>query len=150
MKINNVYILYILFSLGIFVSSYSYKIGIGSFSNPGPGLFPFLLGILLFLLSLYKIRKEMRNKIRWETGHNPLIFKKSVALISILFFYGLFIQTLGYILTTFITLSLLFRTIGYKNWLRILIYAICIDLIVYYIFTYLGVRFPQGFFKRWF
>ncbi len=147
MKVNNVYILLIFFALGIFVSSYSYKIGIGSLSNPGPGLFPFLLGILLFLLSLYKMKKEIRNRTGWDIGHNPLIFRKSVALISILFFYGLFLQTLGYTLTTFITLSLLFRTAGYRQWLRILIYAICIVFIINFIFTYLGVRFPQDFWK---
>lgn len=146
--VNNVYVLLILFALGIFVSSYSYRIGIGSLSNPGPGLFPFLLGFLLFSLSSYKIKKEIRN-IATETEHNPLIFKGFIALVSILLFYSLFLQTLGYILTTFITLSLLFRTAGYKHWVRILIYAICIVFIIYFIFTYLGVRFPQGFLKRW-
>jgi putative tricarboxylic transport membrane protein len=146
MKVNNVYTLLILFALGIFVSSYSYKIGIGSLSNPGPGLFPFLLGILLFLLSLYKMNKEIRNRTGWETGHNALIFRKLIALISILLFYGLFLQTLGYTLTTFITLSLLFKTAGYKYWRRIIIYAICIVFIIRFIFTSLGVRFPQGIF----
>ncbi len=146
--VNNVYVLLILFALGIFVSSYSYKICIGSLSNPGPGLFPFLLGILLFSLSLYKMKKEIRNKTT-ESGHHPLRFKGLMALVSILLFYSLFLQTLGYIVSTFITLSLLFRTAGYKHWFRILIYAICIVFIVYFIFTYLGVRFPQGFLKRW-
>lgn len=142
--------LFIFFSLGIFVFSYSYKIGVGSLSNPGPGFFPFLLGILLFLLSLYKLKGEIRKKVKRETRLNPLFFKKIVALNSLLLFYALFLYALGYILTTFITLSLIFRIAGYKQWVKILIYGISVAFISYFIFTYLGVRFPEGILSRWF
>jgi hypothetical protein len=149
MKAHNLYVPIVLVLLGIFVLSYSYRIGIGSIDNPGSGLFPFLLGLLLFLLSLYKIKLETRKKIGEKIGHPPLFFKKLVALISSLFFYALFLHTLGYLLTTLITLSFIFRIAGYKRWSKIVIYAMGIVLISYFIFTYLGVRFPQGPLSRW-
>ncbi|MEO0277981.1 MAG: hypothetical protein ABIM21_01670, partial [candidate division WOR-3 bacterium] len=59
-------VILILFWLGIFVASYSYKIGLGKFSSPGPGLFPFLLGCILFVLSLYRGIKVLKRAPKEE------------------------------------------------------------------------------------
>jgi hypothetical protein len=143
----NTFLIVILVSLGISISIYSYKIGIGSINNPGPGLFPFLLGSLLFLLSLYKINIFFKKKRLDETTHVRLFFKKLFALLFLLFFYAIFIDLIGYIFTTFITFSFIFRIAGYKNWFKIITYTICIMFISYLGFTYLGVRLPQGLLK---
>lgn len=140
----HLYITTILFFIGIFIIFYSYKIGIGSINHPGSGLFPFLIGSALFLLSLYKFIVEIKRKIRQEVEQTPIILKKIIALIFSLLFYALFLQLLGYLITTSITIGTILLIAGYKSWFKILIYTFSILFISYLIFTTLGVRLPKG------
>ncbi len=142
----NLYVAVILIFIGIFVISYSYRIGIGSINHPGSGLFPFLIGSALFLLSLYKFNMEIKRKtkMKQEVEQSPIIFKKIIALTSSLLFYAFFLQLLGYLITTFITISFILRIAGYKSWFRILLYTVIIVFTSYFLFTTLGVRFPKG------
>lgn len=140
----HLYITIILIFIGIFIIVYSYKIDIGSINHPGPGLFPFLIGSILFILSLYKIKEIIKTKIKREVNQTPIIFKKIIALISSLLFYAIFLQLLGYLITTLITIGLILRIAGYKSWFRIFLYTFSIVFISYFIFTTLGVRFPKG------
>ncbi len=49
------HIIVILFWMGLilFVTALSYKLGLGRFHSPGPGLLPFIVGILLLIISSY-------------------------------------------------------------------------------------------------
>ena len=61
-----------------------------------------------------------------------------------LFAYAILIEPLGFILTTFFTMTLLFRSAGFKRWSLAVAYSAGVVLITYFLFTYLGVRFPPG------
>lgn len=41
--------------LSLFIMFISNKLGLGKFRDSGPGLMPFLVGLLLFLVSLYHL-----------------------------------------------------------------------------------------------
>jgi hypothetical protein len=113
-------------ALGVFVSAYAYiKLGIGKFNAPGPGLMPFLLGVLFGLLALYKLvmtllghgESEEPPKEVDEADQSP---------------------------TTFLTMVFLFRSAGFKRWSIAAASSAGVVLITYFLFTYLGVRFPPG------
>jgi hypothetical protein len=142
-------------ALGIFVSAYAYiKLGIGKFNAPGSGLMPFLLGILFGLLALYKLvmallkhgEPEEQQKKEEEEGaeKTPKLYRKLALIVGALFAYAILIEPLGFIPTTFLTMTLLFRSAGFKRWSLAVAYSAGVVLITYFLFTYLGVRFPPG------
>jgi len=140
-------------ALGAFVSVYAYvKLGIGKFSAPGSGLMPFILGVLFGLLALYRLvtrilrqgESEEKPKKREEADQQGTIYKKVILVVVALFAYAILIEPLGFILTTFFTMTLLFRSAGFKKWSLAAAYSAGVVLITYFLFTYLGVRFPPG------
>jgi putative tricarboxylic transport membrane protein len=138
--------------LGIFVSVYAYtKLGIGKFNAPGPGLMPFLLGIVFSLLALYKLiaallgrRESEETKEEGEADQHKTVYKKLILVVVAMFAYALLLEPLGFLPTTFITMVLLFRSAGFKRWIIAVTYSGVVVLITYFLFTYLGVRFPPG------
>jgi hypothetical protein len=66
---------------------------------------------------------------------------------AVLFAYALFLEGLGFHVTTFVVLAILFRLGGYKRWVQVLGYSAIVVAITYLLFTYLGVRFPPGIFR---
>jgi hypothetical protein len=80
MKRGNLIVAFILEGFGIWVIIDSYRMGLKSFSDPGPGLFPFYLGILLCLLSFPICINSLReyrkaNVVKQEKGSE---FKKGL------------------------------------------------------------------------
>ena len=149
MKKHPIYAMVFWLTLGIFVSAYSYfKLGLGKLHNPGPGLMPFFLGLLFSIISFYLLinslfkrdrKEEILKEEQWQIN-----FRNVILVLAALFFYGLFLETLGFLIVTLITMTILFWTMGLTRW-RPLGVASCLTVLVtYFLFTYLGVRFPAG------
>jgi putative tricarboxylic transport membrane protein len=140
-------------ALGVFVSAYAYiKLGIGKFNAPGPGLMPFLLGVLFGLLALYKLvmtllghgESEEPPKEVDEADQSPTLYKKLALVVVALLAYAILLEPLGFLPTTFLTMVFLFRSAGFKRWSIAAASSAGVVLITYFLFTYLGVRFPPG------
>ena len=149
MKKYPIYVIVFWLALGIFVSAYSYyKLSLGKLHNPGPGLMPFLLGLLFSIISFYLLINSLFKRNREEEtlkgGQGQINLRKVILVLVSLFFYGLFLETLGFLIVTLITMTILFWTMGFVRW-RSLGVASCLTVLVtYFLFTYLGVRFPAG------
>ena len=134
--------------LSLFIIFFSHDIGVGEFRSPGPGLMPFLVGILLLLVSLYAlIRSVVRKKEAAETSPKDgdgFRFRKIGLVLLFLLAYALLLEIVGYLVITFLMLILLFRTAGVRSWLSALIIALVTSLATYVFFGYLGLRFPAG------
>jgi putative tricarboxylic transport membrane protein len=152
MKKYPLYIVLVWIALGVFVSIYAYKLGMGKLSEPGAGFIPFWLGIIVAGLALFKLVKESRAKGEGEGADSKTVkgVGRSAALGKLIFItvtliaYALVLDWLGYIITTFMAMILLLRFSGYTQWVRIVVYAIIIVGISHLIFRYLGVQFPVG------
>lgn len=134
-------------ALGLFVFLYSYRLGIGSAHSPGPGFFPFWLGILFALLAVVILAKLFLQWAEREVPNekvSPANFSKVGIVTAILFAYALQVETLGYQVTTFLALILLFRSGGYRSWSKIFGYSFLVVVATHFLFTYLGVHFPPG------
>jgi putative tricarboxylic transport membrane protein len=136
-------------ALGLFVSFYSYRLGLGSITNPGPGLYPFCLGIVFLAIALIVLTQIVIKAGEHETEKEkqPANLSKVIAVLVVLFAYALLLEVLGYQLTTFAALAVLFRIGGLKKVIQILGYSAAIVIITYLLFTYLGVQFPPGVFR---
>jgi putative tricarboxylic transport membrane protein len=135
-------------ALGLFVIAISHALRLGNLHNPGPGLFPFLVGLLLLSASscaLIKslVKKETALEAVKEVQNERRLGRLSGAVVS-LFAYGLFFETLGYLIATCIILILLFWSMGSRKWAFVVGFSIFIAFLTYFGFTFLGVRFPKG------
>lgn len=137
--------------LSIFMMVLSIRLGLGRFHNPGPGLLPFLLGLLLILISFYLllssiVKKEDRDK-KMEERQSQINFVKIGLVSASLFVYAFILNRLGYLIATFLLLTILFRSVGLKRWSSLLIISALTVLVTYFVFTSFGLRFPMGILK---
>lgn len=145
-------ILPILFWIGfsLLVMSFSYKLGLGGFHNPGPGFMPFLVGLLLFVISFYPLIKflcKTGGETNVEEKRSQANLKKIALVVGSLFAYALLLENLGYLITTSLLLFLLFSSMGSKKWWSALMASVLTALVTYYGFTFFGVLFPAGIWK---
>jgi len=128
----------------------SIRAGIGTFRSPSSGFFPFWLGVVLVVLTLalaiMNLFQEERGKITdlWKgTKWGQVILFMILILI-----YSILLNTLGYLITTFLLILMLF-CIGERKgvWIKIAI-AVVVVLASHIIFCYwLKVNLPQGVFN---
>jgi putative tricarboxylic transport membrane protein len=145
--------------LGIALCIGSIKLKLGNFQTPGPGFLPFLSGaslgifglILTFSTTFVRFRngKEAKNEKSlvnwdWKKFINPLL------AMLILLVYILLLDPLGFLLTTFVFLLLLFKLSEPKKWLRPLILSVTTAILSYLVFSvWLQCQFPRGLINFW-
>jgi len=142
-------------ALSFFLIIFAYQEGLGRLAKPGPGLAPFLMGLLLLLLSFLNVYFEIaeRRKTKSVESDKPLDERRESHLMKIgmvfvsLFLYALLLNILGFILCTFLLLFFMFCGLGVRKTPALIASAIS-SVGCYFLFTYLGMRFPPGI-LRW-
>lgn len=134
----------------------SYQMSLGTLQTPGPGLLPFLLGSLLIVVSLpiligslllfRKTVPESRAAEIWA----GVEFKNVLIIIISLVAYALLLERLGFILTAFLFLFVLFATFDFQRWLFALGVSSVTIFITYLLFNVvLRVELPSGLLRIW-
>jgi putative tricarboxylic transport membrane protein len=137
----------ILISLIFCVSSF--KLGLGRFHDPGPGLIPFLVGILLILFSVGVVVETYSSL---EKEERPKLFEgkrwRMVLLILLsLFIYVPLLDILGFPLATFLLLLFLFKISEEQTWKVAFFASLLTTGATYLLFDYtLNVTLPTGIF----
>ncbi len=133
--------------LGIFATIYSCTLGLGSIHNPGSGLTPFLFGLLLSGFSAVNLLSHLRthrdNEKPAGEGALPLRSWKLLIMILSLLAFGVFLEDVGYLITTFVVMAVLFK-IADTKWIASVLWSLGVTCITYLLFTHLGVVFPAG------
>ncbi|EPR26210.1 tripartite tricarboxylate transporter TctB family protein [Geobacillus zalihae] len=78
-------------------------------SAVGPNVFPFLLGLVLVLLSI-KLLLETRRYSEATSEKPPRQYKKFLVIFIAAIFYAALLETVGYVITTFLFLVIGFQT----------------------------------------
>lgn len=102
----------LLVALGLFVAFYSRRYSMGSLASMGPGYFPTVLGILLSVLGAVIAIPAL-----FQTGESiRLQLKNLFFVITSLLVFAFGLETLGMVLTTFLTIILatLATTVSWK------------------------------------
>ena len=140
--------------LGLAVIWGSLRLKLGGFVSPGPGLMPFILGIGLTLCSLFVLIQTMRLRLGKRKGPAQGIWmdvdiKKVILVVGCLLGYTFMLEHVGFALTTFLILTILFRAVGSQKWSYSLIASISTVVISYVVFiVILKVELPAGFLGR--
>ncbi len=103
-------------SLSVFLGINSILLDLGTLTSPGPGLMPFVLALFLFLLSLVMLvnatllQKE-KTEQRFDLGIRA--FYASSLIVGYVFIF----KKVGFLISTFLLMTFLFRSMGTKRWI---------------------------------
>ena len=132
----------------ILITIQSYRLGLGTLRQPGPGFLFFWVNILLGIMSLIVlIRAWMGKKVE---GAQPALFQgqnipKIIFVLLSLFLYVILMETLGFILVTLFLFIFLLGMIEKKRWLLTVFVSIVVTVISYLIFEiWLKSMLPEG------
>jgi putative tricarboxylic transport membrane protein len=133
--------------LGITLAVSAYRLGLGELRSPGPGLMPFLFGISLSACSLPIFIRALR--VTYEQKHENLwsgvAFKRLIVVVASLLSYTLILEKVGFAVSTFFLLFLLFKAIGSRKWSFSLIVSVLTVAVSYFVFVILlKVELPLG------
>jgi hypothetical protein len=133
-------------ALGLFVVIYSYTLGLGKLIDPGPGLLPFLLGLIFLILSSVRLITVIRLREAEETGEEKkkVEYWRIILIVVALLIWAFVLESLGFLIATFILMTLLYHAAGFNKWHVAVFWGLITVLVTYFVFTYLGVRFPPG------
>jgi putative tricarboxylic transport membrane protein len=100
----------------------------------GPDIFPFILGIILVLLSIRLFYETIISKGEYRAKGN-LEYKPFLIIFVATLAYILTLETIGYVITTFVFLFVCFQTMERSKWLTSLIISAAFSGIVYFLFV---------------
>lgn len=139
-------------ALGVGYLAKSLELPMGSAARPGAGLYPFLVGITLVVLSVSFLMHSLRAKETQPDREEPFPKGKDrqrvVVVASTLFFFVLFLNTFGYLICSIALMGAILRLLGLRSWGKVVFISIVTAAISYYLFfSILGVPLPRGIFS---
>ena len=153
MKRNDLILGLIWLEVGIAVAVNSYNLKLQSLAKPGPGLMPFLLGIILSMCSLPIIVRSLlvskkNREHEEESVWSGIEHKRIILVVVSLLLYWMFLEEVGFLAMTSFLLFILFKTIGSQKWYSALLTSVFVVVVVFLIFVvFLQVELPTGFLK---
>jgi putative tricarboxylic transport membrane protein len=127
----------------------AWKLGLGTVREPGTGFVPFLSGMFLIILSLLlfgessiAVKKNPDERIPiWSVVN----WNKALYIIILLFAYIVLIRKLGFLVDTFLLVTLLIKREEGTKWVGTIIVGLFVAVISYVVFKlWLYVPFPEG------
>ncbi len=137
---------WLLFSIYFTIESYS--LGLGEWSRPGPGYFPFGAGLLFGIFSLSVFVKTLRRLPLREIAiqsHERLQWQNMVLILFGMLAYTLFLKRIGFVLCTFLLVVLFIRVIAKERWFKSIMTALVVTLTFHLFFNILlNAQLPSG------
>jgi uncharacterized membrane protein YbhN (UPF0104 family) len=134
-------------ALSIFVVYMALELGVGPFSNPGPGFVLFWSSLIFGILSIILVIKAILGKggaRRLSDPWRDLKWKNVLITVIALFLYASFLTAIGFLLMTFGVMVLLYSLGKPKPWITVTGAFVTIVL-AYTIFHFaLQIQFPRG------
>ncbi len=113
--------------------------------GPGPGFMGFLTGSLLFLLSGALLLKSLRSREAAGPDMSPRELRRGAGLVGLLVLYALVLETLGYVVDSFLLLLFLFALSGAMPWYAVVGSAAATSVGSYLLFAVgLKIGLPAG------
>jgi putative tricarboxylic transport membrane protein len=139
-------IFWLLFSALVIIESY--RLGLGTLHQPGPGFLFFWASIALGIMALVVLirawisQKDGEPKISIFGTQNT---RKIILVLLSLFLYAILMETLGFILVTLLLFIFLLGIIEKKKWWFTVFVSVGVTVIAYLIFEiWLKSQLPKG------
>ena len=147
----------ILFGVGFLL--YNTKYSMDTWANPGPGVFPLIVGVILVILAalqlLQDIWKSKPNEIKEgnaESGSSIRGFLrtnkgevKPLLMIAVFIVYLLMVKWVGFFISNFLFVIISSKLMGARDWGRPIALSAGISFFCYFLFeVWLKLSFPRG------
>ena len=127
-------------AVAVFESS---KLAFGTINSPGPGFFPWWTSALIVLLALVLMVQAPTNSSVANAG--PGRIAKVVLLLIVLSAYTFLLDSLGYLICTFLLVLFMLRALDPQRWTVALGMAMITAFGSYVVFAvWLGIPLPRG------
>ncbi len=137
---------FILMVLGLMIIAESVQIGFGTLRKPGSGLFPFLCGIILFLLNVTPLIDPPAVSPRASLFGNKDENKTFLFLILTFFSWILLMPYFGWLLITFLVTLSFSKILRLEGWKKPILLSLGNTALSYFLFDYcLYLDLPRGF-----
>jgi len=131
--------------LGLVIIIVSIRYGFGIWAQPGPGLYPFLLGAAILPLSILLLILTARSG-NGETLFSKYGLKKFILVAMTFILWILVMPYLGYVIDTLIVTYCFSKIMRLEGWLKPLALSVGTALFIYLMFDYwLYIDLPRGF-----
>ena len=130
--------------LSIIIMILSSSYGLGTLARPGPGLYPFIVGLFVLPLSLSLLITSLRYTTKgpildWRELGTFLLF------VGTCVFWIVAMPLLGYAVVTLISTFFLSKLMKLEGWVKPLILSFGTGLFIYLLFDYwLYIDLPRG------
>ncbi|MEH7178501.1 tripartite tricarboxylate transporter TctB family protein [Neobacillus vireti] len=122
-------------AIGVLFIIGSQQLGSSSYGSAvGPDIFPLILGSILVLLSI-RLFYETFQKQNQQGSKEKLLYKPFLIIFIATLFYILTLETIGYVITTFLFLFVCFQTMERTKWVQSLIISACFSGFVYFFYV---------------
>lgn len=130
------------------------RLPFGTLYRPRPGFLPLILGtllsalsLLLLILSLLKERKGKKDveKPPERFFSSSFGWKKVALALAALLIFNLFLETLGFLISSFLFLIILFKIVELQRWTFSVITSAVVSICAYILFeVILKSNLPRG------
>jgi hypothetical protein len=132
-----------LFLLGIGAMIGAVQLKIGTPTEPQPGFFPFVAGIILLIFSTLIFFQAWFGASQHKVAFGEI--GRPALLLGVMILLVLVMDSLGYVLGTLIASFLILRILGAKSWGVLILTSLCLSIGTYVLFDrLLGVDLPVG------
>lgn len=136
---------FVVFSLGIGILWQGRHLSIGSLRAPGPGFFPTLIALTLMILSLFLIIPVEKKKKKERQSFSARSAGRVLTVLVPLLFYFFFLEYLGFVVTSFLLLTVLFVGFASQRWHIAVLEASLFTGVAYVLFDMLlKSQLPKG------
>jgi putative tricarboxylic transport membrane protein len=104
-------------------------------SEVGPNVFPFLLGLILILLSVKLFLESFKSVQNKNNDREKLMVKRFLIILIASILYAAFLETIGYLISTFVFLFVSFQMMEKGGWVKNALIAGAFSFCVYYLFV---------------
>jgi len=145
---NSVVLLWIIFAVVFCVGAV--KLKVGTPAHPEPGFMPLLVGIFLGAVSILTLIKALRARGDHASDKNVAElfswgkFRKTAVMCVAVFGYALLLPSLGYLVSTFALMLIMFKGLSAQRWGATIIESLLSVILSYYLFVvWLGCQVPS-------
>lgn len=135
---------FVLLVLGALVFIVSWGYGFGTFRKPGPGLYPFFIGLFIMVLSFVLLILELRAKSSpplFETGGIKTFFLMTLTFCL----WIVLMPLLGYIVISMLATYAFCKVMKLEGWVKPLALSLGTAVFIYLMFDYwLYIDLPRG------
>jgi putative tricarboxylic transport membrane protein len=136
------------FIFSVFGAYQSYKLGLGTLHQPGPGFLFFWTGTLVAILSIAVILRSFGKPSpgeEKESSPGRWNLSKVVFVLSSLFLYAVLMEHLGFLIVTLLLFLFLLGMIEKKKWSYTLLVSLVVTAMSYLLFEVgLQSQLPKG------